>query len=238
MLAMSDPTGGVRVEGFTLGPFSTNCYVVHAPPDRECWIVDASFSPSPMIERVRRLGLRPSLVILTHAHVDHIAGLDEVRRAFASPPEGQGGGPLVAIHEAEAGFLEEPMLNLSGQYGVPFSTGGPDRALRGGQRLELGGTRWNVLHTPGHSPGGITLFWEGGSEDEGGEAAPAAIVGDTLFAGSIGRADFPTSDEAALHRSIREVLYRLPDRTRVYSGHGPATTIGREKKSNPFVREG
>jgi glyoxylase-like metal-dependent hydrolase (beta-lactamase superfamily II) len=205
----------------TLGPFATNCYVVHAPPSKDCWVVDASFEPGALVERVRRLELTPRLVILTHAHIDHIAGLDEVRRAFAKEK------PRVLIHEAEARFLEDPMLNLSGLYGAPFSTGPADGTLRGGETLELGATRWRVLFTPGHSPGGITLVCD---------AARVALVGDTLFAGSIGRFDFPTSDEAALYRSIREDLYALPDETKVYPGHGPPTTIGREKRTNPYVR--
>lgn len=110
---------------------------------------------------------------------------------------------------------------------MPVTTPGPDRTLEGGEELTLAGTTWRVLHTPGHSPGGITLVHD---------ASNTAIVGDTLFAGSVGRSDFPTSDPDALVRSIRDTLYALPDDTRVLPGHGPATTIGREKRSNPFVR--
>ncbi len=210
---------GPRVEGVALGPFQTNCYIVSAPGTDECWIIDASFDPQPMIDRVRARGLKPSRIILTHAHIDHIAGLDDIRRAFGRLP--------VAIHEQEAGFLADPELNLSGAYGMPFSTSGPDETLRGGETFSIGGETWRVLFTPGHSPGGITLWNESASE---------AIVGDTLFAGSIGRFDFPTSDEEALTKSIRESLYLLPDQTVVYPGHGPTTTIGREKRSNPYVR--
>jgi hydroxyacylglutathione hydrolase len=213
-----------EVECFTLGPFATNCYLVRVPTGQdaargECWIVDAGFNPGVMIERARSLGLTPSMVLLTHAHIDHIAGLNEIRAAFPGAP--------VLIHEDEASFLADPSLNLSGGYGLPFSTRGPDRLLRDGERLLLSGTEWRVLHTPGHSPGGVTLWCE---------SARLALVGDTLFAGSIGRFDFPTSDEEALYRSIRERLYTLPDEARVLPGHGPETTIGREKRSNPFVR--
>ncbi len=131
------------------------------------------------------------------------------------------------VHENEAAFLTDPGLNLSGDYGLPMASRGPDRTLRGGEELRLGPSKWQVLFTPGHSPGGITLYCA---------QAGAALVGDVLFAGSVGRFDFPTSNESDLVRSIREVLYRLPDETKVYSGHGPPTTIGREKKSNQFVR--
>jgi glyoxylase-like metal-dependent hydrolase (beta-lactamase superfamily II) len=132
----------------------------------------------------------------------------------------------MAIHEAEADFLLNPDLNLSTFVEMNVTTPPAEELLRGGQTLTLGATEWNVLHTPGHSPGGITLYH-----------APShqAIVGDTLFAGSIGRYDFPTSDGPLLFKSIREKLMTLPDETCVYPGHGPETTIGQERRSNPFL---
>lgn len=207
------------VEGYALGPFATNCYVVHVPPHPECWIIDASFQPARMIQRIREAELTPAVLILTHAHVDHIAGLDQVRAAFP--------GIQVWLHEAEADWLGDPSKNLSLGFGEPYATSPADRLLSGEEELELSGTKWQLHHTPGHSPGSITLHHADSS---------TAIVGDTLFAGSIGRFDFPTSDQGALFRSIREVLYSMPEETRVLPGHGPETTIGREKKSNPFVR--
>lgn len=136
-------------------------------------------------------------------------------------------GLEVMIHEAEAGWLGAPVLNLSAAMGVGVTAPAANRLLRGGETLTLGSTAWRVVHTPGHSPGGIALI-----HDE----SRTAIVGDALFAGSVGRTDFPGSDPDVLARSIRERLYTLPDDTRVVSGHGPETTIGREKSSNPFVR--
>jgi len=216
---MTNPTGQPLVEGYALGPFATNCYLVHVPPHPDCWVIDASFEPRPMLDRVAALGLRVTHILLTHAHVDHIAGLEEVRRAC---PDAR-----VLIHPAEAAFLADPMLNLSGAYGIPVRCAPADGPLDDAQTLTLSGSEWRILHTPGHSPGGITLY---------NAASAVAIVGDTLFAGSIGRSDFPTSDEAALHASIRSILYKLPPETRVFPGHGPATTIGREMMSNPYVR--
>jgi glyoxylase-like metal-dependent hydrolase (beta-lactamase superfamily II) len=214
---MTRPNATPIVEGFALGPFATNCYLVRC--GGEAWVVDVSFEPGPMIERARETGDRITRILLTHAHVDHIAGLAEARRAF---PEA-----LVAIHPAERSWLANPELNLSVALGEPFSTEPSEDTLEDGQTLEIGGSTWRVVHTPGHSPGGVTLH----CPDAG-----LALVGDTLFEGSIGRYDFPTSDGPTLFRSIQERLYTLPDDTRVLPGHGPETTIGAEKRSNPFVR--
>lgn len=211
---------GEIVEAFTLGPFATNCYLVRAPGHGGCWVVDASWGAAAMTDRARALGLTPELVVLTHAHVDHIAGLDEVRSACPGVP--------VLLHSAEHGWLGDPALNLSAALeDAPVSMPPADGTLEDGQELTLGTHVWRVLHTPGHSPGGVSLY------------APeigVVLAGDTLFAGSIGRFDFPTSDEDALFASIREKLYALPDETVVLPGHGPATTIGAEKRSNPYVR--
>ncbi len=216
---MPNANASPLIEAFTLGPFATNCYVVRAPGTDECWIVDAGFSPGDMIESIRRHELRPSRIILTHAHADHIAGLSEVRAAFQGVP--------VLLHEQEREWLENPTLNLSASFGEPCTTAPPDELLRGGETFELGEARFEILFTPGHSPGGITLH----CPDAG-----AAIVGDTLFAESIGRYDFPTSNGDDLFRSIREVLYAMPGETRVHPGHGPPTTIAHEREHNPFVR--
>jgi glyoxylase-like metal-dependent hydrolase (beta-lactamase superfamily II) len=210
-----------------LGAFETNCYVVAtrqapgAPLDRACWIVDAGERPAALVAAVRAEGLEPAAIILTHAHADHIAGLEEVRAAFPSAP--------VLAHPAERAFYGDPQLNLSAFVAQPIAARPPTGDLVHGQRLDLNGTRWRVLHTPGHSPGGITLACDD---------APVALVGDTLFAGSIGRVDFPTSDPAALWRALTGVLMALPDATTVHPGHGPSTTIGQERAHNPFLRDG
>ena len=203
---------------FTLGPYQTNCYIVRIPGRDGCWIVDASFDPAEMIAHVRRHRLVPRALILTHAHVDHIAGVAQVLRAFPGTP--------VWIHEAERDWLADPELNLSAFSGIPVTAPGPDRLLRHAETLDLEGSSWEVRHTPGHSPGGISLIH-----------APSgtALVGDALFAGSVGRTDFPGCSMDTLARSIRTRLYTLPDDTAVFPGHGPETTIGQEKRSNPFV---
>lgn len=216
---------GLAVTPFELGPFATNCYVVHREwaddhtGPRPCWIIDASFEPRDLIDHVRKHALAPEALIFTHAHIDHIAGAFEMRRAFPDVP--------VLIHEAERDWLTDPHLNLSAGYGMPVTAPAATRLLKDGDTLTLDGSSWSVLHVPGHSPGSVALFNE-----------PARILlgGDALFAGSIGRTDFPGCSFEQLERSIRTKLYALPDDTTVHPGHGTATTIGREKRSNPFVR--
>jgi glyoxylase-like metal-dependent hydrolase (beta-lactamase superfamily II) len=155
--------------------------------------------------------------------VDHIAGIAEVQRAFPGTP--------VWMHEAEREWLGDPERNLSLGFGQPVSLGGPDRLLGEGDALTLGGTHWRVLHVPGHSPGSIALVCDGV-----GGGPTVAISGDALFQGSIGRTDFPGSSFEELARSIRTKLYTLPDDTVIYPGHMGMTTIGDEKRTNPYVR--
>ncbi len=213
---------GCTLEMATLGPFETNTYLVYPKGGGRgapCWIVDPSFGPEPVIERVKELGLKPTAIVLTHAHADHIAGVDEVLESFPGLP--------VLVHEAEREWLSDSVRNLSLLGGMPVTAQGPTRTIAEGEELEVGGVKWRVLHTPGHSHGGITLYHA---------KSGTAIVGDTLFAGSVGRSDFPGSDGRVLERSIQTKLYTLPEDTRIFPGHGPSSTIGREKKTNPFVR--
>jgi len=214
----------LHIETFILGDWQTNCYVLHAKPAADstsptpCWIIDASFEPFKLIQYIKRSNLAPQAVWLTHAHVDHIAGLPDLRRHWPDIP--------ILIHRAEREFLTDPMLNLSAFLPEPMVVPEATGTFAHGDILDAAGLKCEVRHTPGHSPGGVTFYFKSES---------VAIVGDTLFKDSVGRTDFPTSDQDAMFRSIREQLLSMLDDTRVLPGHGPATTIGRERRSNPFL---
>mgnify|MGYP003889081783 CR=1 FL=1 len=209
----------LELRSFCLGPWMTNCHVVNQKGSPRCWIIDASFEPQPMIRAIQDLGLTPEKIILTHAHLDHIAGLEAVVKHWPGTP--------IYIHVLEREFLTDTTLNLSAMAGMPVVAPEATDTLAHGQVITLDELSFEVRHTPGHSPGGISLI---------DHAHQTAIVGDTLFAGSIGRYDFPTSNPTDLFRSIRDQLMSLPDDMRVLPGHGPETTIGKERRSNPYLR--
>lgn len=210
----------LKTKRFCLGDWATNCYLVYTDSGA-CWIVDAGFGPDYMLRYIHENKLRPEKIVLTHAHLDHVGGLEEMSQAFPEAP--------ILIHEAERDFPADPMLNLSAALSEEVIAPDPTGTLKHGETLQLDGIDFQIRHTPGHSPGGICLYQP---------EHQLAIVGDTLFAGSIGRHDFPTSDGAALLRGIHEQLLTLPDETRVLPGHGPETTIGRERLTNPYLRAG
>jgi hydroxyacylglutathione hydrolase len=205
---------------FSPGPYATNCYVFESAG--HAILIDAGFEPEEMIEFLQArqaAGVAIDALVLTHAHVDHIAGVADVRRAFKGIP--------VLIHESEKDWLGDARLNLSMFSGLPISGPGPDRLLHDNDHLVVADCTLDIFHTPGHSPGSVTLY---------DQAHATAFVGDALFAGSIGRTDFPECSFELLEHSIRTRLYTLPDRVKVLPGHGPPTTIGREAQSNPFVK--
>jgi len=211
----------MRIQMFTLGDWQTNCYVAHVDGASECVIFDVGFEPESMLNWIAERQLKPEAILLTHAHLDHIGGVDQALSRF---------GPMqLAIHEAEGEFCGNPMLNLSALLGWEVTCTRPNILLKHGDTVAHGGMTFRVLHTPGHSPGGVTYVHEPSHQ---------AVVGDTLFKDGIGRFDFPTSDVRLLRRSVRETLMQLPDETRIYPGHMDATTIGRERRQNPYVVNG
>ena len=203
-----------------LGDYQTNAFVVaDEQRDDACWIVDCGDRPEPLLDAVEASGRTPIGILLTHCHHDHIAGIDRALARFGSMP--------IRCHGLEADWNGEPMLNLSALLGMPATATPPDETFDEGDACPLG-PGWSILHLPGHSPGS-SAFLHGPSG--------TLIAGDTLFAGSIGRIDFPTSDPEAMRRSINRMM-SLDDAVRVLPGHGPATTIGQERTGNPFIRDG
>ena len=207
-----------RLWGQPLGPFETNCYL-YTPDGKAAWLVDPGAGPDEVVEHIRGQDLSLAAIVLTHAHADHILGLTEVLRAFPDTP--------LLIHEAEEDWIGDPARNLSMGFGAPYSGPAPTGTLEHGQEITIAGQPWAVRHTPGHSPGGCVFVAPGGQ---------LAIVGDTLFSGSIGRTDLPGSDFDELADSIRRELYTLDAACLCLPGHGPGTTVGHERQHNPFVR--
>jgi glyoxylase-like metal-dependent hydrolase (beta-lactamase superfamily II) len=204
------------LEGFPVGPIQANCYIFGDDATREVFVIDPGDEPDRILATLRRLGARPVAIVNTHGHFDHVQGVDAVRRAAHIP---------FWIHEAEREVLEQGPGRARGLLGVdlPLSPV-PDRWLKDGDRLSAGSVALTVRHTPGHSPGGVCLVGDG-----------VVFCGDTLFAGSIGRTDLPGADLETLLKSIARVLLTLPDDTVCLPGHGPETTIGEERRSNPFL---
>lgn len=217
---MSDTAVTPELISLPLGPVETNCSLLTVPsgPDHKgCYLIDCGMEPGPLLDQVAQRGLEPRGLLLTHCHYDHIGGIQELFERFGPMP--------IWVHPIEADWNREPMLNLSGMTIWPCVAPEPDKRYEDGDRLDLLGSQWDVLHLPGHSPGSVGLH----NPTHG-----ILLAGDTLFSGSVGRVDFPTSDPIAMKRSL-ERLMTLPDSTVVHPGHGPTTTIGRERLSNPYV---
>jgi len=209
----------MKIDSLILGAYETNSYVLReSETAADCLVVDTGLDVGGLIDFLQEQELNPVAIVLTHGHADHIGGVAALRSRF--------GDIKVHIHKLDAKMLTEPQANLSAMTGAPFTTEPEDFSLQEQSVIDLAGIELLVLHTPGHTPGGICLY----SKEDG-----VAFVGDTLFADSVGRTDFPGGSTSQLTSSIKERLFTLPDETKVYPGHGPATTIGHEKAHNPFL---
>ncbi len=202
----------------SLGPMDNNTYILVCSDTQEAAVIDVGFEPQSVLEALRKLGVKVTLLLNTHAHYDHIAGMREVQAAV---------GGEWWLHPLDRAMLETfsaqgAMFGLS-----PFEVPDGVHDLSDGQRLHFGKQELEVLHTPGHTPGHVSFH--AGSE---------VWSGDVLFAGSVGRTDLDGGSWPDLERSIRTRLFPLGDATRVHTGHGPQTTIGQERLTNPFVGEG
>lgn len=203
------------IETVVVGPLQVNCYLVGCEQTREAAVIDPGDEAERIIEALRRADLRATLIINTHEHFDHVGGNKRLHEHT---------GAEILTHKACAAEVTR-ISSRALLWGMRAEDSPPvDRCLENGDLVKIGQTvELKVLSTPGHSPGSITLVGE-----------RAAFVGDLIFAGSIGRTDFPGGDYDTLIRSVREKIFSLGDEFVLYSGHGPATTVGRERRSNPF----
>lgn len=201
-------------------PFDENSYLLGLAERDDCVVVDPGMEPDKIFNELDRWNRKPSAILNTHGHADHIAGNNAMKQRYPDCP--------LVIGHGDAYKLSDPMANLSGQYGLGFKSPPADQLLHEGDTYETAGLSLQVLETPGHSAGHIVFVLR---------SEPTVLIGgDMLFRQGIGRTDFPDGDHQAMEESIRNKLYTLPDDTIVYSGHGPETTIGFEKQHNPFVR--
>ena len=203
------------VEKLVVGPFASNCYIVGSQSNKAGMIIDPGDEAKQILKRVKDLELDIKFIVLTHGHIDHTGALKEVREVT---------GAKVAIHGDDAKSLKNQLVAIA--FGLSYPTPPrPDRLLKGGDSIDVGGLHFEVLHTPGHTPGGICLLGEG-----------VVFSGDTLFNYGVGRTDLPGGSYSQLMNSIQTKLMVLPDNTVIYPGHGSDTTIGAERKGNTFLR--
>ena len=210
----------MEIERLILGAYETNCYVLRSSSAAtDCVVVDPGPGGEQLLDFIEGHKLNPVAAFLTHGHIDHIGGVAGLRDNYPDV--------RVYIHKLDAEMLEDAQENLSAMMGGAFSTEPADFPLEDGSVIEQAGIKLQALHTPGHTPGGICLY----SRNEG-----IVFTDDTLFAESIGRTDFPGGSLQQLLKSVMEKLFTLPDDTVVYPGHGPSTTIAREKTHNQFFQ--
>ena len=204
------------LEQLQVGPLETNCYIVADEKSRIAAIIDPGGEADKIINAVNEAELDVKYIFLTHGHGDHIAALKEVRDAT---------GAAIVIHEEDAHMLSSAESNLSFLLGEGFVQPAADIKLKCNEEFHLGDLVLKIIHTPGHTPGGISI-----------QVDNVVFTGDALFAGSIGRTDFPGGSYDKLISSIQEKLLVLADDTKIYPGHGEPSTVGYEKKMNPFLR--
>ncbi len=208
----------IIIESLTVGPIQTNVYVVGCRETGQGAIVDAGGNPDGLLGLAEEHGLEIDKILQTHAHIDHVAAIPEIKESTGAP---------IFLHPHDL-QLWQAAPQQGQMFGIPVEPlPAADEELYDGQIIELGMLRAEVMLLPGHSPGSVAFYFADQS---------VVLSGDVLFAGSIGRVDLPGSDRSAMKASL-ERISGLPDDTRVLSGHGPATSIGREKQMNPFLKQ-
>jgi len=206
----------LMVEPLVVGPLLSNCYIVWDKSEKEGVVIDPGDDAENILKAINKLGVKIKYILATHGHFDHVSGVASLKKKL---------GVEFLAHKDDFFFIEDGK-NAAGRWGFDIEQPPrPDRSIDDGDIIGVGNFRLEVLHTPGHSPGGVSFLHD-----------HMVFGGDTLFRGSIGRTDFRKGSREELSRSIRARLYTLPNDTVVYTGHGPSTTIGDEKKYNAFVR--
>jgi hydroxyacylglutathione hydrolase len=212
------------LESAAVGPFFKNGYIVGCETTRQAVFIDPGDEVEQLLAFVRAEQLQVTHILLTHAHVDHVSGVAEAKRTLGAP---------IHLHRDDS-FLYQNAVRSGMMFGLTVEEPPPVDVFYDGEGpIAFGDYEVRVVHTPGHCPGGVCLA----VSKKGDASPPHLFVGDTLFAGSIGRTDLPGGDYETLLRAITEVLFAFPDESIVYSGHGAETTIGRERQTNPFVLE-
>jgi len=206
----------MQIKCLTVGPLLANCYLVWCEETKEAVVIDPGAEGEKIVSEIEKEHLRVKYIINTHGHVDHISANREVKNRT---------GAKILIHADDAPLLTNPQLNLSSYLGAPVTGPPPDVLLCEGEEIEIGNNlKLEVIHTPGHTRGGICLL-----------ADKVVFTGDTLFAGSVGRTDFPGGSYTELLDSIKKKILTLGDDYVIYPGHGPASTVGEERRNNPFL---
>jgi len=207
----------IHVDSLVVSLFESNCFILHKDDDTDVIVIDPGDDAPDIIAHLRTNQLVPALYLLTHGHVDHVSGLAEMVSAFPAP---------VALHPKDAAWAFSDRAAFPPYYDKPKAPPRIDRSLADNQEWTDIGLTYRVIETPGHSPGGVAFYFH----DE-----KIVFSGDNLFRGSIGRSDLPGANPAVLAASLKKLL-TLPDETVVHCGHGPTTTIGAEKKTNPYLK--
>lgn len=210
----------VQIETIESQPFGENSYILWLEGSSEAIVVDPGFEPEVIVEFLLERGLSVAAILNTHGHVDHIAGNRALKEAFPDAP--------IIIGHGDAEMLIDADLNLSAGFGMPVISPPAERTVHEAETVSVAGMDFLCWEIPGHSPGHVVFYLHG-------QQPGLLLGGDVLFRGSIGRTDFPRGNHAQLLKGIREKLWVLPEDVVVYPGHGPVTTIGHEKRTNPFV---